>query len=87
MDAYINSVVVQKKTRPRLKHAAKPMKISPVHQCGNVDDCRMHTCGPRGTCVDGVSLHSGDNDPGFPETEIRYVKTWTIVVLVRLFEQ
>ena len=38
-----------------------------VHQCRNVDDCRVHTCGPRGTCVDGVS---GDYDPGFWETDI-----------------
>ena len=58
------------KTSTRLKHTAKPMKISPVHQCRNVDDCRMHTCGPRGTCVDGVSSHSGDYDPGFRETDI-----------------
>ena len=70
MDAYINSVVVQKKTRPRLKHTAKPMKISPVRQCRNVDDCRVHICGPRGTCVDGVSSHSCDYDLGFPEADI-----------------
>ena len=58
---------------------------SPVHQCRNVDDCRMHTCRPRGTSVDGVSSHSGDYDPRYgrrTSTEIRYVKTLTIVVLL-----
>ena len=57
-------------TRPRLKHTAKPMRISPVHKCRNVDDCRMHTCGPRGTCVDGVNSYSCDHDPGFQQTDI-----------------
>ena len=50
----------------------------------------MHTRGPRGTCVDGVSSCSCGCGPGFQEKdvdEIRSVKTLTTVVLVRLFEQ
>ena len=43
---------------------------SPFHQCRNVDDCRMHTCGPRGTRVDGVNSHSCDCDPGSQEKDI-----------------
>ena len=58
------------KASPRLKHTAKPLRIHSVHQCRNVDDYRMHTCGPRGTCVDGVSSYSGEYDPGFRETDI-----------------
>ena len=46
----------------------------------------MHTCGPRGTSVDGVNSSCGC-DPGLQQKEIRYVKTLTIVVLVRVFEQ
>ena len=30
----------------------------------------MHTCGPRGTCVDGVNSHSCDCDPGFQWKDI-----------------
>ena len=30
----------------------------------------MHTCGPHGTCVDGVNSYSCDCDPGFQETDI-----------------
>ena len=42
----------------------------------------LHTCGPRGTAVIMI-LASGRRT----STEIRYVKTLTIVVLVRLFAQ
>ena len=31
------------KTRPRWKHTAKTMRISPVHQCRNLDSYRLHT--------------------------------------------
>ena len=70
-------------------HCEANENFTPVHQCRNVDDCRMHTCGPRGTCVDVVSSHSCDCDPGFKETDIDggKVKTLTMAVLVRLFEQ
>ena len=53
-------------TRPLVKHTAKPMRLSTVHQCGNVDDCRMHTCGQHG----GVNLYSCDCDLGFQKTDI-----------------
>ena len=43
---------------------------SPVHPCRNVDVCRMHTCGPRGTCVDDVHSHGCDCDFGFKEKDI-----------------
>ena len=46
-------------------YTAKPTRISPVHHLRYVDDCRMHTCGPRGTCVDGVNSYICDHDPGF----------------------
>ena len=58
------------KSRPRLKHTAKPTRTSPVHQCRNFDDCCVHTRGPRGKCVDGVGSYSCDCDPGFRETDI-----------------
>ena len=38
---------------PLLKHTAKPVSFSPIHQCRNVGNCRVHTCPPHGTCVDG----------------------------------
>ena len=47
---------------------------SPVHQCRNVDDCIVHRCGPRGTCVDGVNPYSRDYDPGFQEKDIDGVR-------------
>ena len=65
-------------------HTSKPMRMSISGE--NVDDYRMHTCGPRGTSVDGVNSSCGC-DPGLQQKEIRYVKTLTIVVLVRVFEQ
>ena len=46
----------------------------PVRQYRNVDDCRVHTCGPHGTCVNGVSSHSCYCDSGFQEAEIDRVK-------------
>ena len=46
----------------------------PVRQYRNVDDCRVHTCGPHGTCVDGVTSDSCCCDPGFQETEVDRVK-------------
>ena len=46
----------------------------PVHQCRNVDDCRVHTCGPHGTCVDGVNSYSCYCDPGFQKTKVDRVK-------------
>ena len=63
-------VMRRTETRPRLKHTAKPKKVSSVHHCRHVDDCRMHTCGPRGTWVGGVNSYSCDCDPGFQETDI-----------------
>jgi len=44
--------------------------FSPVDQCQNIDDCRVHTCGPHGTCVDGVNSYSCDCAPGFEETDV-----------------
>ena len=58
------------KNKTTLETHCEANDISPVHQCRNVEDCRMHTCGPRGTCVDGVSSNSCDCDPGFQETDI-----------------
>ena len=46
----------------------------PVRQYRNVDDCRVHTCGPHGTCVDGVNSHSCYCDPGFQEIEVDRVE-------------
>ena len=62
-------VVRRVKTSTRLKHTAKPLRSLPsisaemltVAVCSHAD---------RGTCVDGVSSHSGDYDPGFRETDI-----------------
>ena len=48
--------------------------LPPVRQYRNVDDCRVHRCGPHGTCVDGVNSHSCCCDPGFQETEVDRVK-------------
>ena len=66
------------KRSPRLKHTAKPLRISPVHQCRNFDDCRMHTCGraERASMVSVrtvvvVILDSGRRT----STAISYVKT------------
>ena len=42
-----------------------------VHKC---HDCCVHTCGPHGTCVDGVNSHSCYCDPGFQEIEVDRVK-------------
>ena len=53
----VPAVLRRVKASPRLKHTGKPLRIPPSNQCRNVDDCRMHTCGPRGTCVDGVSSY------------------------------
>ena len=46
----------------------------PIRQYRNVDDCRVHTCVPHGTCVDGVNSDSYYCDPGFQETEVDRVK-------------
>ena len=56
--------------KPTFETHCEATENSPVHQCRNVDDCRMHTCGPHGTCVDGVSSYSGEYDLGFRETDI-----------------
>ena len=45
-----------------------------VRQYRNVDACRVHTCGPHGTCVDGVNSDNCYCDPGFQETEVDRVK-------------
>ena len=43
--------------KPTFETHCEASENSPFHQCRNVDDCRMHTCGPRGTFFDGVSSH------------------------------
>ena len=50
-------------------HCEATGHFPPVRQHRNVDDCRVHTCGPHGTCVDGVNSDSCYCDPGFQETE------------------
>ena len=61
----------------------------PVHQCRNVDDCRMHTYSDRAERASVVSIRTVVivilDSRRRTLTEIRYVKTLTIVVLVRLF--
>ena len=51
-------------------HCEATEYFPPVHQCRSVDDYRMHTCGPRGTCVDAVNSYSCDCDPGCQEKDI-----------------
>ena len=55
-------------------HCEATWHFPPVRQYRNVDDCRVHTCGPHGTCVDGVTSDSCCCDPGFQETEVDRVK-------------
>jgi len=55
-------------------HCEATGHFPPVRQNRNVDDCRVHTCGPHGTCVDGVNSHSCNFDPGFQEKEVDRVK-------------
>ena len=46
-------------------HCEATGHFPPVRHYRNVDDCRVHTCGPHGTCVDGVNSDSCYCDPGF----------------------
>ena len=55
-------------------HCEATGHFPPVRQCRNVGDCRVHTCGPHGRCVDGVNSHSCYCDSGFQETEVDRVK-------------
>ena len=34
-------------------HCEATGNFRPVRQYRNVDDCRVHTCGPHGSCVEG----------------------------------
>ena len=68
-----------------VKHTAKPMRIPPSISAEMLTIAVCTHAGPRGTCVDGVSSHSGEYDPGSgrrTSTEIRCVKTLTIVVFL-----
>ena len=51
-------------------HCEATGHFPPVRQYRNVDDCRVHRCGPHGTCVDSVNSHSCNCAPGFQETKI-----------------
>ena len=48
-------------------HCESQWEFPPVRQRRNY---RMHTCGPLGTCVDGVNSHSCESDPGSQEKDI-----------------
>jgi len=41
--------------------------FSPPVRCVNIDDCYGHSCGPHGTCVDGIQSYSCDCQPGYSE--------------------
>jgi CUB/sushi domain-containing protein len=43
-------------------------QYSAVATCKNIDDCVGHTCGPHGTCVDGLASFSCQCEPGFEQT-------------------
>ena len=45
--------------------------LPPVRQYRNVEDCRVHTCGPHRTCIDG-SICSSYCDSGFQKTKITF---------------
>ena len=52
-------------------HCEATGHFPPVRQ---LNDCRVHTRGPHGTCVDGVKSHRCYCDLGFQETEVDRVK-------------
>ena len=52
---WINGVINETTFEP---HCEATGHFPPVRQYRNVDDCRVHTCGPHGTCVDGVNSES-----------------------------
>lgn len=41
---------------------------SALATCKNIDDCIGHTCGPHGTCVDGIAAFECNCEPGFEQT-------------------
>lgn len=43
--------------------------FAPAPACANIDDCVGHSCGPRGTCVDGVQDYTCRCEAGF-ETRV-----------------
>ena len=64
---WINRVINETTFETHCEATGRPS----VQKC---HDCRVHTCGPHGTCVDGVNSHSCYCDPGFQVTEIDRVK-------------
>ena len=58
-------------TRARLKHTAKPMRISPMSISAEMLTIAVCTHADRAErAFDGVHSPSGDCDPGFRETDI-----------------
>jgi len=39
-----------------------------LHICVNIDDCAGHSCGPHGTCVDGIQKYTCACEEGFETT-------------------
>lgn len=42
--------------------------FSAARACKNIDDCYGHTCGPHGTCVDGINNYTCSCQDGYEET-------------------